>query len=195
MSSRRPLATRTCAARCASPHARRRPWSRHFTTSPTRRYHHDNREGAELMPRSSKSGVRGLFRGGDGRYRINLRWREAGTGEFRRYRELLPAGTTGVAAKERARRVLSAALAGGFNPKQEQERRLKAALEEYMAWRKSNGRADLEVSQGACNLFMSSLGDVELSSVSAFAVERFKRDRQAAGAGPATVNRALAVLR
>src|SRR5262249_13436324 len=84
---------------------------------------------------------------------------------------------------------------GGFNPKQEAERRLKAALEEYIKWRRANGRAAVEKQEASAVRLVASLGDVELAAVSPFAVERFKRDRQESGAGPATVNRDLAVLR
>lgn len=147
------------------------------------------------MPRSSKTGVRGLFRDGDGRWCIDLKWREPGTGEPRRFREILPEGTTTLAAKDRARKHLSAAMAGGWNPRQEQERRLKAALAEYIQWRRDNGKAAVEKQEASAARLVTCLGDVELSAVTPFGVERFKRDRQAGGAGPATVNRDLAVLR
>jgi integrase len=147
------------------------------------------------MPRSSRTGIRGLFRDGEGRWQIDIRWREPGTGEYRRYRELLPEGLKAAEAKERARKQLAAALAGGFNPRQEAARRLAAALDEYIKWRKANGRAAVEKQQKSAERLVASLGDAELAAVSPFAVERFKRDRQAAGAGPATVNRDLAVLR
>src|SRR6186713_37110 len=111
------------------------------------------------MPRSSKTGIRGLFRDSDGRWCIDLRWREPGTGEFRRYRELLPEGTAAVAAKTRARKNLSAALAGGWNPKQEQERRLKAALGEYIQWRRDNGKAAVEKQEASAARLVASLGD------------------------------------
>jgi integrase len=147
------------------------------------------------MPRASRTGVRGLFRNADGRWRIDLRWRESGTGEYRRFQEMLPDDIKAPAAKARARKHLQAALAGGWNPKAEGERKLKAALEEYIKWRTTNGRAAVEASEATCTRFVASFGDVELSAVSPFAVERFKRDRYADGAGPATVNRALALLR
>lgn len=147
------------------------------------------------MPRSSRTGVRGLFRDDDGRWQIDLRWREAGTGEYRRFRETLPPGLKAVEAKQRARKTVNAALAGGFNPKREGGRRLEAALGEYVMWRQANGKAAVEMHKKAVVRIVKSLGDVELGAVSPFAVERFKRDRQAGGAGPATVNRDLALLR
>src|SRR5687767_7024131 len=114
------------------------------------------------MPRSSRTGIRGLFRDGEGRWQIDLRWREPGTGEYRRHRELLPAGTPAAAAKERARRIMSAAFAGGFNPKAAKERRLEAALKEYVDWREANGKAGVKQHRGACQRLVASLGDVEL---------------------------------
>jgi integrase len=107
----------------------------------------------------------------------------------------MPEGITAAAAKDRARRQLAAALAGGFNPKQEAERRLASALEEYIKWRRANGRAAVHKQEASAKRLVASLSDVELAAVVPFAIERFKRDRQAAGAGPATVNRDLAVLR
>jgi len=76
------------------------------------------------MARASTSGVRGLFRSGK-RWQIDLRWREPGTGEARRYRENLPAGVSAAAAKSRAREILDAALAGGFDPRKAKPGRWK----------------------------------------------------------------------
>ena len=68
------------------------------------------------MPRVSKTGVRGLRKLGD-RYQIDLRWRDATTGERKRHTELLPLGASLAAAKLRTRTILNAALVGAFNPR------------------------------------------------------------------------------
>ena len=145
------------------------------------------------MPRPSQTGVRGLYRDDDGRYFIDLRLKDRKTGARMRYREALPEGTKAPAAKFRAENVLSDALRGEL--RQEQGRRLKAAMGEYIKWRRSNGRADVDRQEDAADRLVASLGDIDLASISPFAVEKFKRDRQTDGAGPATVNRDLAVLR
>ncbi len=147
------------------------------------------------MPRSSKTGVQGLSRRDDGRFEIDLRWHEPGTGEYRRYREVLAEGVPAAAAKTRAREIVGLALAGGWKPKQRDDRGLKAALKEYVGWRKTNGRAAVKQSEAAAARLVDSLGDICLDEVSPFAVERYKRERREGGAAPATVNRDLALLR
>ncbi len=169
------------------------------------------------MPRSNKSGVRGLYRAADGRFRIDLRWREPSTGEWRRHREMLPAGVVAVAAKNRAREILSAALAGNFNPNAEEPKRLGEALDEYLKWAVINRPRSIGSKRTQVKALKAGLGaDTRLDDLSAFAVERFKRARtegkiaitttsEKSGqlvekrhtnkVGPASINRALAVLK
>lgn len=147
------------------------------------------------MPRASRTGIRGLFKDGRGRWRIDLRWREPGSGVWRRVTERLPTGITAAAAKEHARKLMSAALAGGYERHRDPGRRLAAAFKEYVGWRRTNGRVAVEKQEASTVRLVASIGDVALDQVSPFAVEKFKRDRAAGGAGPATVNRDLAVLR
>ena len=147
------------------------------------------------MSRASKTGIRGLYRGDDGRFRIDLRWREPSTGQRRRYCERLPAGVTAAAAKQRARELLSAALAGGFDPQQAPPRRLGEALDEYEKWAKVNRPRTLRDRQSIGKILRDRLGDPPLDELNPFLVERFKRDRAAEGVAPATVNRAVAMLK
>jgi integrase len=122
----------------------------------------------------------------------------------------LPAAITAVAAKQRTREILSAALAGGFDPKAGPPRKLGAAFDEYARWCDANRPNVAKKRRAITKRLLASLGDNPLAEITALDVERFKRDRRAAGrlgrkkqsgAGPvlpcasATVNRELEVLR
>src|SRR5512135_1672855 len=91
------------------------------------------------MARSNPHGIRGLMRLSDGRWRVDLRWRDA-TGAYQRARETFPAGLTVTAAKARARELLSGALSGATR-RPAPARTLGPSLNEYVAWRKANGRS------------------------------------------------------
>jgi integrase len=146
------------------------------------------------VARHSRSGTRGLFRDADGRWRIDLRWREPGTGVARRYCERLPAGLSAAAAKQRARALLDAALAGGFEPRATAGRRLHAALDEYVAWCEVNREASVVRRKAICARLRAGIPDMPLREVTALHAERFKKERLATGVAPATVNRDLEVL-
>lgn len=62
------------------------------------------------MPRLNKIGVEGLYRGKDGRLRIDLRWIDETTGEPHRVRERFPLSMPLAAAKARAQEVMSMVL-------------------------------------------------------------------------------------
>jgi hypothetical protein len=64
------------------------------------------------MPRPSPYGVRGLYKGDDDRYQIDLRFADPKTRKRDRYTETLPDGTLLGTAQRRARDVLNAALSG-----------------------------------------------------------------------------------
>ena len=154
------------------------------------------------MPKPSKTGVRGLFKGASGRYFLDLRIRNPKTGADERISERLPEGATLAAAKVRAREILASAMAGTFQPKAAASRRLAGALDEYQKWRETNGRSNLEHSKVQCARIARMIGDLPLDEVSPFAVEKFKRERLAQKVkggkrtvGPATVNRELEILR
>jgi integrase len=147
------------------------------------------------MARHSKTGVRGLHRDADGRFRFDLRWKEPATGEWRRYGERFPDGMTAAAAKRRARELLDGALAGGFDPKREDPKRLDEALDEYEKWAETNRPRTARDRKSLAKVLRAALGDVRLDELSPFHVERLKRDRVASGAAPATANRAVAMLK
>jgi len=146
-------------------------------------------------------------------WQIDLRWREPGTGEFRRFRETLPDGLSATAAKARARTILGSALAGGFDPRKAKPRRLAEAFAEYSKWSEANRRRAAKKRAATCARLLSGIGDRRVDEVSPFHVERFKRDRlrnklrggkaKADGtkptppgteAAPGTVNRDLEIL-
>jgi hypothetical protein len=63
------------------------------------------------MPLPSSTGIRGLYKDGDGRYRIDRRWKDR-HGNPGRHKELMPLGAPAGAARLRAETVLVQALAG-----------------------------------------------------------------------------------
>lgn len=147
------------------------------------------------MARYSKTGVRGLHRGPDGRLHIDLRWREPSTGEARRYTERLPTGIAAAAAKQRAREILSAAFAGGFDPKRQTPRRLGEALDDYEKWAVVHRPLTIKSRKSLSKILRDGFGDIKLDDISPFHVERFKRARTVEEAKPATINRAVAQLK
>jgi integrase len=148
------------------------------------------------MARHSRTGVRGLARLKSGRFRIDLRWRDARTGLQRRHMELLPANLPAAAAKRRAQETLAAALTGELGTMRE-PKRLSEALEDYCKWADDNRPLTADDRRSRANVLKEGLGDIFLDDISAFRVERFKRDRLAENPkpAPATVNRALAYLK
>ncbi len=147
------------------------------------------------MSKPSKTGVRGLFRSKDGRYHIDLRWREPSTGEHRRYRERLPPKMPAVAAKNRAREILAAALSGGFEPHKEGPKRFSQVLKKYLEWSEVNRPKTYDDRFSKAKILRAHIGDPRMDDLSAFQVERLKRDRKKAGKSPATINRDLAMLK
>lgn len=160
------------------------------------------------MPRNAKSGVRGLYKDGD-HWTIDLRWKDPATGERRRYAEQLPTETTTTAAKERARKILSSALAGTFDPKKRDARRLGEALDEYLETMKTENAAEtIKSKTGQIKALKAIIGaDTKLDTLVPFTIERFKRNRLRQLLGKdewtdeeklqhaATVNRGLATLK
>jgi integrase len=159
------------------------------------------------MPRANTTGVRGLYKR-DGRYEFDLRWREPSTGEMRRHQERFADGITAAAAKTRARELVAACLAGGFDPKRAAPLRLSEAFKEYMKWCEANRPGRKKKRQASCDRLLAVIGDKRLNEVVAFDVERFKRARlkgegvpepkdgrkRKETVAPTTVNRDLEVL-
>lgn len=85
------------------------------------------------MPRPSRTGIRGLYRNDDGRFRIDLRWTDPKTGASMRHQELLPRGLPAAPAKRRTQELLSAAFAGILVPRAgEIPATLRAAFDKYL---------------------------------------------------------------
>lgn len=147
------------------------------------------------MPRPSRTGVRGLYRDKDGRYRIDLRWRDPSTGRRERFKERLPHGVPAVAAKNRAKEVLAAALEGRFDPKRERPRMLHTSLDEYLEWAGTNRPKSAADKKSLIKGLRTHFSDRKLDELVAFHVEGYKSKRIREGAAPGTVNRGLAVLK
>ncbi len=147
------------------------------------------------MPRPSKTGVRGLYRDQDGRYRIDLRWRDPSTGRRERFKERLPKGVPAVAAKNRAKEVLAAALEGRFDPRRERPRMLHTSLDEYLEWAGTNRPKSAADKKSIIKGLKSHFSDRKLDELVAFHVEGYKSKRVKGGAAPGTVNRGIAVLK
>ncbi len=143
------------------------------------------------MPRPSRSGIRGLYRDADGRYRIDLRYTDP-AGVERRHKERLPEGTPALAARARATDVLTMALAGKLHERGEDAPTgLRSAFDEY---RRLTAPANPKQRERHCKVLLAAFGDVALAEVNELAIERFKRAR-ATGKSPSTVNRELQTLR
>jgi integrase len=149
------------------------------------------------MPRASRTGIRGLTLGADGRRRIDLRYTDS-NGRPQRHKEVFPPGTPARAAEIRAKEVLAAALTGTLTPRGERSAPLTlgAALDEYLSWCKVNGRGDPKYKERHRDRVVEVLGaDMALTDVSELTIERFKKARRDAGKEPGTVNRELVSLK
>lgn len=145
------------------------------------------------MPRASRYGLAGLYKDADGRFRIDHRYRDPRTGAVRRYAEKLPVGVRLAEAKEKTRTIIGALEAGTF--KKDDRARLKAALGDYLEWRKTHGRTDADKHEKLAERLVDFFGDVAIDDLVPFTIERYKAKRVKDGAAPATVNRELAFLK
>lgn len=150
------------------------------------------------MPRPSPYGVRGLYKGDDDRYYIDLRFR-APAGKKERYSETLPDGITLGTAKERAREVLNAALTGTLLKRgaETAPETIGPAFERYLEVCKTNGgKADPKYKERHRDRWIETLGTAfRLDAFSELAIERHKRRRVTAGKQPGTVNRELVTIK
>jgi integrase len=157
------------------------------------------------MPRANRSGVRGLFKDEDGRYRIDLRYRD-GDGNAQRHSERFPEGTPARAAEIRAREVLAAAITGTLRPRGEEGPPVRLALA-FEEWRRLHPGNNPKQRERHCTQLVALLGDAPLSDVNELAIARYSRDRSAMkrtnknakkasaeAVSPATVNRELQTL-
>ncbi len=151
------------------------------------------------MPKPTKTGVRGLYRDADGRYRIDLRWRDAKAGEPRRYKERLPVGLPGAAARRRAQEVVASAFDGTLvaKPDGNAPRTLRQAFDLYLdEWVKGHLPERASADRGNhAHKWGGTVGDVPLKMLSPVLFAKFKKGRQAKGNGPATILRNFATLR
>src|SRR5690606_21678363 len=138
----------------------------------------------------------GLYRDGDGTYRIDVRWRDLATGEPKRYREKLPPRTTAVAAKARAQGILAQIVAGTFEPNREAPVTLRAAFDRYLDRCRTHGIKSTRSRVTDAKAWCAFLGDKKpLSTIASFDAERFKAALRKKGKAPGTVNRHLTTMK
>lgn len=146
------------------------------------------------MSRASKTGVRGLYKGTDGRYRIDLRWKTA-DGTPKRHREQLPPKTSAVAAKARALAILNGALDGTFDPDREAPVTLRVAFDRYLDHCRAHGIASTRSRVTHAKQLCALIGEGRmLEAVTAADLERVKSE-WLGSKSPATINRHLATMK
>ncbi len=163
--------------------------------------------------RPNRTGIRGLYKDTDGRYRIDLR-HEAG-----RYKERLAPGISAAAARLHAQKILELALAGKLLAgTQGAPGTLKGAFTAYLDWIKGAGAGeyvDPARTHADKKLHVDSwlkvVGDIPLGTLGRATFDLFKAKRKAdlvartrklgatddelTFAGNATVNRALTTMK
>ena len=148
------------------------------------------------MPRASKSGVRGLFRGADGRFKIDLRWTDKITGERKRYREHLSPDTKASTAKRRTEMFRASILEGTFDPRREAPAALGPTFDRYLAHCATHGIKTVRDRETHGKALRGFLGEHKaLASLAPFDVGRLKASLRESGRSPATVNRHIATLK
>jgi integrase len=148
------------------------------------------------MARPSRVGVRGLYRSADGRYEIDVVWRDKRTHERKRYRERLPVGAKAAAAKRRAHDINNAILEGTFDPHREAPATLGPAFDRWLAHCATHGIKTVRDRETHGKALRGFLGEHKaLASLAPFDVERFKASMRASGRSPATVNRHVSTLK
>jgi integrase len=147
------------------------------------------------MPKATRTGIRGLYRDADGRYRIDLRY--WGTdGRQHRHKEVLPPGTTAAAAKLRAQSILNLAVSGvETRPRAPVVPKLSEAFTQYLTWVETNRPKALRDRTYMAKAWVAAVGDVTTDKLGPALVEVYKAKRIFEGAAPATVNRGIAMLK
>lgn len=149
------------------------------------------------MPLPSRSGIRGLSRGKDGRFKIDLRWTDA-AGAPARYVERLPPGTPTGAARLRAQEVLAQALAGKLQKRADAAPVLLGdAFDRYLKHCAAEApQADPEYKKRHRKALVATWGEgFPLASLSELAIGKHKARRLAEGKAPGTINRELVTLK
>lgn len=148
------------------------------------------------MARANRSGIKGLYKDADGRYRIDLRWTDPKTGAPQRHKEVLPLGTTAGAARLRARDVLEAALAGRTTkPQPGQVTRLSQAFDQYLEWVQTNRPKAHRDRKSIAAVWLEAVGDAAIERLQPELLESYKAKRLAEGAAPATVNKGMMTVK
>lgn len=151
------------------------------------------------MARASRTGIKGLYFGADGRARIDLRYRDPATGKDERYQENLPDGSSRAAARLRAQAVLNAALTGTLVKRGDAKpETLGDAFARYLDVCKSNAGAATEpkYKERHQDSWIKTLGaSFRLDALSELAIERHKRRRREQGRAPGTINRELVTFK
>lgn len=148
------------------------------------------------MPRKSSTGIRGLHRGPDGSYRIDLRWTDAASGERKRYQEKFPPGTKTPAAKLRAQTILNGILSGDFDPDRPAAATLGPTFDRYLEHCETHGLRSVASRRTHAKALVAAFGASRaLGALTPEDVERFKSTMRGAGRSPATVNRHVQTLK
>jgi integrase len=144
------------------------------------------------VPRASRTGIRGLYRDGDGRYRIDLRYDDP-AGIERRYKEVIPPGTPAAAAKARATEVLTRALSGTLATDEAEPLTLRQAFDRYLVWVETNRPKAYKQRTSIAKLWIEAVGNPRMTDFGASTLEKYKAER--AGSAPATINKAIRTVR
>ena len=151
-----------------------------------------------IMPRNSKTGVRGLYKKND-RFNIDIRYRDPSTGRNHRYVERLPPGISLAAAKERTRKLLNTAIDGSLIKsivgQTSAAPKLFERLDDYLAWCAQNRPKTQRDRRHLVGLIKKHCANSSLESIDGKFIETFKRARANDGVKPATINRALAMFK
>ena len=188
------------------------------------------------MPRKNQTGVQGLIKENVRRYprdtegnrligppELVMRWSldvqwfaiESGGRVRKRHRERFPEGMKISAIKSRANDIRSKCLAGMFDPDAEKSytRTLSDALDEYLAKTAADGLKSVRSKKSQAGMVKAIMGGTTpLATISAFAVEKFKRERlrrlipryddlddeeraEKVAAHASTVNRSIALIK
>jgi len=147
------------------------------------------------VARANRTGVRGLYKDADGRYRIDLRWKDS-SGAPQRHKERLPPGTTAGAARLRAQAVLTGALGGTLTRRDaSQPAKLSQAFKQYLEWVETNRPKAHKQRTSIAKVWAETVGDVPIERLDATLLETYKSKRKAKRTAPATINKGLMVVK
>jgi len=149
------------------------------------------------MPLPSKTGIQGLYKDADGRYRIDLRYRDR-AGRPDRYKEVMPLGTPAAAARLHAQSVLAEAVAGTLTRRATGPAagKLSEAFDQYLGWIETNRPKAHKQRKSIKAVWIKTVGDVPVVRLDSTLLERYKTKRLAAGdTEPATINKEIRTVK